>query len=118
MLQEAGRRGRRPVQPGRPRSPIQLVVMQKFQSNLLICFALGLCALCAFQWVRESRLRREIAELHRTVYLKLDTIQNLERRPREDAGDGGSQVEPARPARPAAKPAAEQPEPDYDDLPF
>ena len=66
------------MQPGRPRSPIQLVVMQKFQSNLLICFALGLCALCAFQWVRESRLRREIAELHRTVYLKLDTIQNLE----------------------------------------
>ena len=52
--------------------------MQKFLSNLLIFFALGLCALCAFQWVRESRLRREIAELQHTVYLKLDAIQNLE----------------------------------------
>ena len=52
--------------------------MQKFLSNLLIFFALGLCALCAFQWVRESRLRAEIVDLQRTVYLKLDTIQNLE----------------------------------------
>ncbi len=52
--------------------------MQKFLSNLLIFLALCLCALCAFQWVRESRLRSEIADLHRTVYLKLDAIQNLE----------------------------------------
>src|SRR2546423_11681521 len=54
------------------------VVMQKFLSNLLIFFALGLCALCAFQWVRESRLRRDIADLQHTVYLKLDAIQSLE----------------------------------------
>ena len=52
--------------------------MQKFMSNLLIFLALGLCALCAFQWVRESRLRAEIADLQHTVFLKLDTIQNLE----------------------------------------
>src|SRR2546427_8581948 len=52
--------------------------MQKFLSNLLIFFALSLCALCAFQWVRESHMRREIADLQHTVYLKLDTIQNLE----------------------------------------
>src|SRR6266571_4572146 len=52
--------------------------MQKFLSNLLIFFALGLCALCVFQWVRESRLRREIADLQHTVYLKLEAIQNLE----------------------------------------
>jgi len=52
--------------------------MQKFLSNLLIFLALGLCALCVFQWVRESRLRGEVAELHHTVFLKLDTIQNLE----------------------------------------
>ena len=38
-------------------------MMQKFLSNLLIFVALSLCALCAFQWVRESRLRRKIAEL-------------------------------------------------------
>ena len=55
-----------------------------------------------------------------TTELVANTIQNLERRPREDTGEGGSQVPPERPARPqpAAKPAAEQPEPDYDDLPF
>src|SRR2546422_4320805 len=52
--------------------------MQKFLSNLLIFFALSLCALCAFQWVRESHLRRDIADLQHTVYLKLDMIQNLE----------------------------------------
>jgi len=28
--------------------------------------------------VRESHLRRDVADLHRTVYLKLETIQNLE----------------------------------------
>ena len=53
-------------------------MMQKFLSNLLIFFALGLCALCVFQWVRESRLRSEVADLHRTVFLKLEAIQNLE----------------------------------------
>jgi len=52
--------------------------MQKFLSNLLIFFAISLCALCAFQWVRESHLRKEIAGLHHTVFLKLETIQNLE----------------------------------------
>jgi len=52
--------------------------MQKFLSNLLIFFALSLCALCVFQWVRESRLRSEVAELHHSVFLKLDAIQNLE----------------------------------------
>lgn len=52
--------------------------MQKFLSNLLIFLALGLCALCAFQWIRESHLRAEVAELQHTIYLKLDTIQNLE----------------------------------------
>ena len=53
-------------------------IMQKFLSNLLIFFALGLCALCAFQWVRESRLREKLAEKQHEVYLKLDAIQNLE----------------------------------------
>jgi septal ring factor EnvC (AmiA/AmiB activator) len=60
---------------GRAGSPL---IMQKFLSNLLIFFALSLCALCAFQWVRESHLRMEIADLHRTVYQKLESIQNLE----------------------------------------
>lgn len=63
-----------------------------------------------------------------TTELVANTIQNLERRPREDAGEGGSQLESSRPARPqrsagAAGPSAPggepQPEPEtYDDLPF
>jgi chromosome segregation ATPase len=52
--------------------------MQKFLSNLLIFFALSLCVLCAFQWVRESHLRKEIADLQHSVYQKLEAIQNLE----------------------------------------
>src|ERR671924_1275678 len=52
--------------------------MQKFLSNLLTFFALSLCALCVFQWVRESRLRSEVAQLQHTVYQKMETIQNLE----------------------------------------
>ena len=63
-----------------------------------------------------------------TTELVANTIQNLERRNRDDAGDtyGGSQ-EPREP-RPQRAPSsqggqgsggrAEQPEPDYDDLPF
>jgi single-strand DNA-binding protein len=56
-----------------------------------------------------------------TTELVANTIQNLERRPREDAGEGGSQIPSERPARPqpaGQKPVSEQPEPDYDDLPF
>ncbi|MEP7361198.1 MAG: single-stranded DNA-binding protein [Chloroflexota bacterium] len=60
-----------------------------------------------------------------TTELVANTIQNLERRPRDDAGaDGGSQLPPEpraqRPQAANARPAGEQPptEPDYDDLPF
>jgi single-strand DNA-binding protein len=68
------------------------------------------------QWESQDGQKRYTTEL------VANTIQNLERRPREDAGEPGGQTEAApRPPRPAAKadkPAAEQPEPDYDDLPF
>ena len=58
-----------------------------------------------------------------TTELVANTIQTLERRQRDDAGEGGSQLPPEpraqRPQAANAKPAAEQaPEPDYDDLPF
>jgi single-strand DNA-binding protein len=60
-----------------------------------------------------------------TTELVANTIQNLERRPREDAGEGGSQLPPeprqrpqAGAARPANAPSEPSPEPDYDDLPF
>lgn len=62
-----------------------------------------------------------------TTELVANTIQTLERRQRDDMGDGGSQL-PPEPRAPRAtagqggqggspKPS-EQPEPDYDDLPF
>lgn len=35
--------------------------MKSFLPNLLLGLALGLCALCAVQWAREARLRRELA---------------------------------------------------------
>ncbi len=62
-----------------------------------------------------------------TTELVANTIQNLERRPRDDAGDGGSQVEreprPPRTPRPAGdqQPGQQGPGPEpetYDDLPF
>src|SRR6266542_2270012 len=51
--------------------------MQKFLSNLLIFFALSLCALCAFQWVRESRMRSEVADLQQTVNQQKKDSHNL-----------------------------------------
>ena len=60
-----------------------------------------------------------------TTELVANTIQNLERRPRDDAGSqgdaGGSQEARPRPQPSGQRPQAEQseqPEPDYDDLPF
>jgi single-strand DNA-binding protein len=56
-----------------------------------------------------------------TTELVANTIQNLERRPRDDAGDTGGGFEQARP-RPApaqGEGGQQQPEPEtYDDLPF
>jgi single-strand DNA-binding protein len=56
-----------------------------------------------------------------TTELVANTIQNLERRPRDDSGEpaGPPSAAPAEPgaAGPARQPA-EQPEPEYDDLPF
>ena len=60
-----------------------------------------------------------------TTELVANTIQTLERRQRDDAGDGGSQLPPEpRAQRPQAantrQGGGDQPptEPDYDDLPF
>lgn len=70
------------------------------------------------QWEGQDGQKRSTTEL------VANTIQTLERRQRDDVGDGGSQ-EPREPrpqrasaGQAAQKPAAEQPEPDYDDLPF
>ena len=58
-----------------------------------------------------------------TTELVANTIQNLERRPREDSGDPGPSYDGSQVRRPAAaaggRTPAEQPEPEtYDDLPF
>jgi single-strand DNA-binding protein len=54
-----------------------------------------------------------------TTELVANTIQNLDRRPRDDAGDPGVAPDATRAPRQATRPATEQAaEPDYDDLPF
>ena len=58
--------------------------MKNFLQNLLIFFALALCALIAFQWVRETDLRKEIKKLDDTVQDKSQAIINLEARLRHD----------------------------------
>jgi chromosome segregation ATPase len=52
--------------------------MKDILQNLLILLALCLCALIAFQWHREAKLRQEVQKLTDTVQDKLEGIQNLE----------------------------------------
>src|SRR5213079_2837562 len=54
------------------RTPGSPLIMQKFLSNLLIFFALSLCALCAFQWVREAQLKRTEADVTRLDSLRVE----------------------------------------------
>src|SRR5712672_310437 len=51
--------------------------MKNFLQNLLIFFALCLCALIAFQWVRETDLRKNVQDLTNKVQDQLEAIQNL-----------------------------------------
>jgi chromosome segregation ATPase len=52
--------------------------MKRFLPTLLIFFALSLCALSAFQWVREARLRGDIVKLNDKIFQRDVEIQNLE----------------------------------------
>jgi epidermal growth factor receptor substrate 15 len=52
--------------------------VKNFLQNLLIFFALCLCALVAFQWVRETDLRKQIQGLHDTLHDKNEAILNLQ----------------------------------------
>ena len=52
--------------------------MKAFLQNLLIFFALSLCALISFQWVRETDLRKQVQGLTDTVHDKMESIQNLQ----------------------------------------
>jgi chromosome segregation ATPase len=50
--------------------------MKSFQQNLLVTLALGLCALCAYQWSVQTRQRNEIGTLNRLVYQKVLSIRD------------------------------------------
>lgn len=52
--------------------------MKLFLQNLLIVFALSLCGLISYQWVRETDLRRTVQKQTDTIQDKLDAIQNLQ----------------------------------------
>jgi chromosome segregation ATPase len=50
--------------------------MKNFQQNLLIVLALGLCALCAFQWYGQTRQRDRIESLNGVLFGKDKDIQS------------------------------------------
>jgi len=58
--------------------------VKNFLQNLLIFFAVCLCALVAFQWVRETHLRANVQTLTDTVHDKTETILNLQATVRRD----------------------------------
>jgi septal ring factor EnvC (AmiA/AmiB activator) len=61
--------------------------MKSFLQNLLIFFALSLCGMMVFQWVRETHMQKEIQELNNTVHDKLEAIQNLQASVKRDEGE-------------------------------
>jgi uncharacterized coiled-coil DUF342 family protein len=61
--------------------------MKLFLQNLLIFFALCLCGLISFQWVRETDLRKQVQGLTNTVQDKKEAIQNLESELKRDLGE-------------------------------
>jgi chromosome segregation ATPase len=50
--------------------------MKKFQQNLFIALALGLCGLCAWQWYAQTVQRTTIGQLNQMVYDRNALIQN------------------------------------------
>src|SRR5215471_17919582 len=61
--------------------------MKAFLQNLLIFFALCLCALISFQWVRETDLRKQVQGLTDTVHDKMENIQTLQSSVKHDEGE-------------------------------
>lgn len=62
-------------------------MMKSFLQNLLIFFALSLCALISFQWVRETDLNKKLQTLTDTVHDKLESIQNLQSAVKHDESE-------------------------------
>lgn len=59
--------------------------MNKFLQNLLLVFAMALCCLATFQWVREGGLRKEIFGLHDEIHTNLVNLQALRYSAQQDA---------------------------------
>ena len=59
-------------------------MMKNLLQNLLIFFSLCLCALIAFQWVRETRLNKQVQSLTDTVGAKSQAILDLQATVRRD----------------------------------
>src|SRR5438105_12778258 len=52
--------------------------MKNFLQNLLIFFSLCLCGMMVFQWVRETRLNKQVQALTDTVSAKSQQIIDLQ----------------------------------------
>jgi chromosome segregation ATPase len=61
--------------------------MKSFLQNLLIFFALALCALIAYQWVRETDLRKNLQARTDEIHDKSETIQNLQGNVKRDEAE-------------------------------
>lgn len=61
--------------------------MKTFLQNLLVFFALSLCALISYQWVRETDLRKQVQSLTDAVHDKLENIQSLQSAVKHDEGE-------------------------------
>jgi chromosome segregation ATPase len=61
--------------------------MKAFLQNLLVFFALSLCAMITYQWVRETDLRKQIQGLTDTVHDKMENIQNLQSSVKHDESE-------------------------------
>jgi chromosome segregation ATPase len=61
--------------------------MKTFLQNLLVLFSLALCGLVAFQWVRETELRRSVQKLTDSVHDRMEEIQSLQANVRRDESE-------------------------------
>jgi chromosome segregation ATPase len=61
--------------------------MKNFLQNLLIFFALSLCALIAFQWTRETGLVKDLQKQKDITHDLQESIQNLEGAAKRDAAE-------------------------------
>ena len=61
--------------------------MKNFLQNLLIFFSICLCAMMIFQWVRETRLNKQVQALTLTVGEKSQAILDLQATVRRDEAE-------------------------------